>query len=202
MRRILIVDDEHVIADTLMAIFGKGGFDARVAYSTDDALLRAREFAPDLLLCDINMPGRDGLELIEELLREQPDCRVMVLTGSVVSMRRVREGYPQLCSSDADPGQAVPAGRPVAPGRRNPAERLTRFAPMPDLSRLLISLGSILLVLGVLVALAGRLHLPIGRLPGDLTWRGRNTTVFIPLASSLLLSLVLSALFWILNRLR
>ena len=92
MRRILIVDDEHVIADTLMAIFGKGGFDARVAYSTEDALLRAREFSPELLLCDINMPGRDGLELIQELLREQPDCRVMVLTGSVVSMRRVHEG--------------------------------------------------------------------------------------------------------------
>ncbi len=73
---------------------------------------------------------------------------------------------------------------------------------MPDLSRLLLSLGSILLVLGLLVALAGRLHLPVGRLPGDLTWRGRNTTVFIPMASSLLLSLVLSALFWILNRLR
>ena len=73
---------------------------------------------------------------------------------------------------------------------------------MPDLSRLLLSLGSILFVLGLLVALAGRLHLPVGRLPGDLTWRGRNTTVFIPLASSLLLSLVLSALFWILNRLR
>ena len=73
---------------------------------------------------------------------------------------------------------------------------------MPDLGRLLLSLGSILLVLGLLVTFAGRLHLPIGRLPGDLTWRGRNTTIFVPLASSLLLSLVLSALFWILNRLR
>lgn len=91
MHRILIVDDEHMIADTLMVIFGKSGFDARVAYSTEDALLRAREFVPELLLCDINMPGRDGLELIEELLREQPNCRVMVLTGSVRSMRRVRE---------------------------------------------------------------------------------------------------------------
>ena len=91
MRRILIVDDEHVIADTLSVIFGKGGFDARVAYSTEDALLRAREFSPEILLCDINMPGRDGLELIQELLREQPNCRVMVLTGSVPSMRRVRE---------------------------------------------------------------------------------------------------------------
>ncbi len=92
MHRVLIVDDEPVIADTLRTIFGKEGFDACVAYSTEDALVRARESAPDLLLCDINMPGRDGLELIQELLREQPDCRVMVLTGSVLGLRRVREG--------------------------------------------------------------------------------------------------------------
>lgn len=74
--------------------------------------------------------------------------------------------------------------------------------PMPDLSRLLIGLGTLLLVLGGVVALASRFHLPLGRLPGDLTWRGRNTTVFVPLASSLLLSLLLSALFWVINRLR
>ena len=73
---------------------------------------------------------------------------------------------------------------------------------MPDLSRLLIALGGLLLVVGLLVALAAQLHLPIGRLPGDFTWRGRNTTVFLPLATSLLLSLLLSALFWIINRFR
>lgn len=73
---------------------------------------------------------------------------------------------------------------------------------MPDLSRLLIGLGSLLLVAGLLLALLARLHLPIGRLPGDLTWRGRNSTVYVPLASSLLLSLLLSALFWIIQRFR
>ena len=73
---------------------------------------------------------------------------------------------------------------------------------MPDLSRILIACGSLLLVLGVLVALAARLHLPLGRLPGDFTWRSRNTVVFLPLASSVLVSLLLSALFWILHRLR
>ena len=91
MRRILIVDDEHLVADTLSVIFGKEGFEAHVAYSTEDALLRARELTPDLLLCDLNMPGRDGVELIAELLREQPDCRVMVLTGSMVGLHRLSE---------------------------------------------------------------------------------------------------------------
>ncbi len=73
---------------------------------------------------------------------------------------------------------------------------------MPDLSRILIACGSLLLVLGVLAMLAARLHLPLGRLPGDFTWRGRNTVVFLPLASSVLVSLLLCALFWILRRLR
>ena len=73
---------------------------------------------------------------------------------------------------------------------------------MPNLSRLLIGVGGVLLVAGLLMALAARLHLPLGRLPGDFAWRGRNTTVFVPLASSLLLSILLSVLFWIINRLR
>lgn len=73
---------------------------------------------------------------------------------------------------------------------------------MPDTSRLLIGLGILLLVAGLLLGLLTRLHVPLGRLPGDLTWRGRHTTVFVPLASSLLLSLLLSALFWIIQRFR
>lgn len=73
---------------------------------------------------------------------------------------------------------------------------------MPDLSRLLITLGIVLLVAGLLVALLARLHLPIGRLPGDLNWRGRNWSVSVPLATSLLLSIALSLLFWLINRFR
>ncbi len=73
---------------------------------------------------------------------------------------------------------------------------------MPGLSRLLIGLGVLLLLAGALVAVAGRLHLPLGRLPGDLTWRGRHTTVYLPLATSLVLSVLLSLIFWLFNRFR
>ena len=69
---------------------------------------------------------------------------------------------------------------------------------MPDLSRLLITLGIVLFAAGLLIALLARLHLPVGRLPGDLSWRGRNWSVSVPLATSLLLSLVL----WLINRFR
>ncbi len=91
MSRILIVDDEHLVADTLSLIFEKHGFVVQAAYSADEALVRARTFAPDLLLCDINMPARDGLDLIEDMDREQPACRVLVLTGAYSSLNRVRE---------------------------------------------------------------------------------------------------------------
>lgn len=91
MQRILIVDDEHVVADTLSLIFEKHGFQTRAVYSTDEALDCARSFAPDLLLCDINMPEKDGLELISSMEREQPACRVLVLTGAYSSLKRIRQ---------------------------------------------------------------------------------------------------------------
>ena len=91
MHRILVVDDEHLVADTLGMIFRKHGFDTKVAYSADSALDCARTFSPDLLLCDINMPERSGLELMADFNRELPDCRVLVLTGCYSNLSRVRE---------------------------------------------------------------------------------------------------------------
>ena len=91
MRRILIVDDEHLVADTLSLIFEKNGFEARAAYSTDEALLCARGFNPDLLVCDLNMPERDGFELISAINTMQPSCRILVLTGAYASMHRVSQ---------------------------------------------------------------------------------------------------------------
>ncbi len=91
MQRVLIVDDEHLVADTLTLIFGKCGFDARAAYSADQAMEFARESPPHLLLCDISMPGKDGVELVQEISKEQPACRILVLTGFHSNLKRVSE---------------------------------------------------------------------------------------------------------------
>jgi CheY-like chemotaxis protein len=91
MHRVLIVDDESVIADTLGLIFNKHGFDTKVVYCADDALACAREFFPNLLVCDINMPGRSGWELLEDFSPEFPDCRVLILTGYHSNLARVDE---------------------------------------------------------------------------------------------------------------
>lgn len=91
MHRVLVVDDEYLVADTLALIFGRHGFETRVTYSAKAALECARHFAPDLLLCDITMPERSGLELMEDFHRELPDCRVLVLTGYYSNVPTVRE---------------------------------------------------------------------------------------------------------------
>ncbi|WP_263408432.1 response regulator [Terriglobus tenax] len=81
MRRILVVDDEHLVADTLRIIFRENGFDARAVYSAEDGLTAARDFHPNLLLCDVNMPGEDGVSLASRLSEEQPGCRILLFTG-------------------------------------------------------------------------------------------------------------------------
>lgn len=73
---------------------------------------------------------------------------------------------------------------------------------MQDLTRVVITAGLVLLVLGLILLGADRLHLPLGRLPGDLTWRGRNWSVSFPLVTSVIFSVVISLILWVLNYLR
>lgn len=73
---------------------------------------------------------------------------------------------------------------------------------MTGLGKLLIVFGLILIVVGVVLTLAGRMNLPLGRLPGDILYRGKSTTFYFPLATSLLLSIVLSLVLYVLSRWR
>jgi hypothetical protein len=63
-----------------------------------------------------------------------------------------------------------------------------------------VLLGGVLIVLGVLLMAGGRLHLPIGRLPGDIVYRGKNTTFYFPIVTSIVLSVVLSLILYIVSR--
>lgn len=71
---------------------------------------------------------------------------------------------------------------------------------MADIGKLLIGLGLALLVVGGIFLLLGRTHLPIGRLPGDILYRGKNTTFYFPLTTSILVSVVLSIIFYVISR--
>jgi hypothetical protein len=71
-----------------------------------------------------------------------------------------------------------------------------------DLGKLLILLGGIIAVAGVALVLLGRTNLPLGRLPGDIIYRGKHTTFYFPLATSILLSLALSLVLYVIGRFR
>jgi hypothetical protein len=71
-----------------------------------------------------------------------------------------------------------------------------------DLGKLLVLLGGVILVVGLALILLGRTNLPIGRLPGDMVYRGKNTTFYFPLATSIVLSVVLSVLLYVIGRMR
>jgi hypothetical protein len=71
---------------------------------------------------------------------------------------------------------------------------------MVELGKLLLFLGGVIIVIGVVLLFAGRLHLPLGRLPGDFVYRGKNTVFYLPLGTSILLSIILSLVFWLVSR--
>jgi hypothetical protein len=71
-----------------------------------------------------------------------------------------------------------------------------------DLGRLLVGFGLVMLVTGLVIIALGRAHLPLGRLPGDIVYRGKNTTVYFPILTSILLSVGLSLLLYLINRFR
>ncbi|HXY47809.1 MAG TPA: DUF2905 domain-containing protein [Terriglobales bacterium] len=73
---------------------------------------------------------------------------------------------------------------------------------MADLGRILILLGLVVVVVGVFFLLIGRTNLPLGRLPGDILYRGKNTTFYFPLATSILLSVILSVAIYVIGKLR
>ena len=71
-----------------------------------------------------------------------------------------------------------------------------------EVGKLLVVFGAVLVVVGIVMMLLGRMNFPLGRLPGDFLYRGKNTTVYFPLVSSVLVSVVLSVLVYVVSRWR
>jgi hypothetical protein len=73
---------------------------------------------------------------------------------------------------------------------------------MSDVGRIFVILGIAFVVIGGAVMLLGRTGLPLGRLPGDIVYKGKNTIFYFPLATSILLSIVLSLVIYLVGRFR
>jgi hypothetical protein len=71
---------------------------------------------------------------------------------------------------------------------------------MTDFGKILLFVGGVIIVVGAVLLLAGKFNLPLGRLPGDIVYRGKNTVFYFPIVTCILISVVLSLLFWLFGR--
>jgi hypothetical protein len=67
---------------------------------------------------------------------------------------------------------------------------------------MLVVVGALIVAVGLGLVLLGKTNLPLGRLPGDIYYRGKNTTFYFPLTTSILLSVVLSLVLYLVSRFR
>jgi CheY-like chemotaxis protein len=92
--RILVVDDEKVIADTIVQILNRNGFIAEAAYGGQEAIDKAHRRCPELVLSDVLMPQIDGVEACIAIRKNCPDARIILFSGqsaTVEILARARE---------------------------------------------------------------------------------------------------------------
>ena len=79
--KVLVADDERVIADTLALILKQNGFEATAVYSGEEAIETAKTFQPDVLISDVVMFGLNGIDAAIEIRKVLPTCKVLLLSG-------------------------------------------------------------------------------------------------------------------------
>ena len=79
--KVLVIDDEVNVSDTLALIFTKEGYEARVAYSAEEAIEVISQWQPDLAIVDVILPGMNGIDFALVLKSNYPDCRLLLFSG-------------------------------------------------------------------------------------------------------------------------
>ena len=96
-RRVLILDDEQIIANTLVLILNKNGFDARAVYNAQDAIQTASQLYPDVLISDVIMEGMTGIDAAIRISQLVPNCRIILFSGQAATadllQRAEADGY-------------------------------------------------------------------------------------------------------------
>ncbi len=83
--RVLVVDDERVIADTLAIILNQAGFEASAVYTGTGAVDTAREVRPDLIISDVIMPDMNGIEAAIRIRGFLPACKILLFSGQAAT---------------------------------------------------------------------------------------------------------------------
>jgi len=89
--KVLIADDERVIADTLAMILNQGGFEARAVYSCQKAVELAPAFQPDMLISDVLMAELNGVDAAIQIRSLLPDIRVFLLSGQTATRELIEK---------------------------------------------------------------------------------------------------------------
>ncbi len=93
--RVLVVDDEQLIADTLALILNRSGFEARAAYSGEKAIDAAQALQPEILISDVVMFGMTGIDAAIQISNMVPGCRVILLSGQAATADLLRDAADQ-----------------------------------------------------------------------------------------------------------
>lgn len=89
--RVLVSDDEEMIARTLVSILNQSGFSARATFDGRSAVLAATDWRPDIFLCDVRMPEMDGIEAATRICEMLPECRIFLISAQEREAARVAE---------------------------------------------------------------------------------------------------------------
>lgn len=95
--KVLVVDDEHIIANTLSIILNTSGFEARAVYSGEAAVQELGRFQPDVVISDVIMTGMSGIETAIVFRTQRPNCKILLFSGQAATadlLQHAREqGY-------------------------------------------------------------------------------------------------------------
>jgi len=83
--RVLVADDEQVIANTLAIILNQAGFEAKAVYSGESAVEAVDDFQPNMLISDVIMTGMTGIEAAIEIRTKLPKCKILLFSGQAAT---------------------------------------------------------------------------------------------------------------------
>jgi len=96
-KRVFVVDDEQIIADTLTAILNVNGYEARPFYDAESVLLACAMGCPDCIISDVVMPHLSGVEMAVQVRKDFPACKVILFSGQEATADMLeaagRQGY-------------------------------------------------------------------------------------------------------------
>ena len=93
--RVIVVDDEPVIANTLAIILNQAGFEARAVFSGEQAIELLESFQPEMLIADVVMPGMTGIEAAIAVRNKLPKCNILLFSGQAATTELLEQARTQ-----------------------------------------------------------------------------------------------------------